>query len=242
MSLKLGIIAGEGQLPASVARSALVKGYEIYVLRIEGLADEVGLCFFPGCAWNLGQIGGAMKILRDENCESVVFAGYVTRPDFTKIKFDKEGQALLPKIAAAAKEGDDAALGVFVSAFQDNGFKVLGAHDIYQDLLCPEGNMTKAGPDTGARADLEKAFHIAGVIVREGIGQGVLVKRAKPGQERRVDLPTIGVRTIEAAAAAGLAGIGLEAGASLIIDREATIRAADEAGVFLIGMALDEVE
>lgn len=62
---------------------------------------------------------------------------------------------------------------------------------------------------------------------------GVLVKAAKPQQDLRVDLPTIGPRTIEMALAAGLAGIAVEAGRVMIVDRPAAIAAADAARVFL---------
>jgi UDP-2,3-diacylglucosamine hydrolase len=65
--------------------------------------------------------------------------------------------------------------------------------------------------------------------------RGVLVKRAKPQQERRIDLPTIGVRTIEGAAKAGLAGVVVEAGGALIIDKASIIAACQEIGMFLIG-------
>jgi hypothetical protein len=65
----------------------------------------------------------------------------------------------------------------------------------------------------------------------------VLVKTAKPGQEQRVDRPTIGVHTVVLAAEAGLRGIAAEAGATLILDRAEVIRAADEAGLFVVGVA-----
>ena len=64
----------------------------------------------------------------------------------------------------------------------------------------------------------------------------VLAKMCKPGQEKRADLPTVGVVTVEHAHNAGLAGIVVEAGASLIIDRLAVIQAADRAGLFLVGV------
>src|SRR5438132_273762 len=68
---------------------------------------------------------------------------------------------------------------------------------------------------------------LAGVALRgEGAG-GVLVKMAKPGQERRADRPTIGLRTVALAAAAGLRGIAAEAGMTLVIDRAELVRAAD---------------
>lgn len=62
---------------------------------------------------------------------------------------------------------------------------------------------------------------------------GVLYKAPKPVQDRRVDLPTIGPDTIRAAQAAGLTGVALAEGGVMILDRPATIRAADEAGLFL---------
>lgn len=73
-----------------------------------------------------------------------------------------------------------------------------------------------------------------------GRKRGVLVKCAKPGQELRTDLPTIGPDTIEAAHAAGLAGIGLEAGRSLILEHGRVRQRADELGLFVTGLALEQ--
>ncbi len=64
----------------------------------------------------------------------------------------------------------------------------------------------------------------------------MLVKIAKPGQDRRADLPTIGCRTVELAAAAGLAGIAVEAGSTLLIDRAAIVAVADARGLFVAGI------
>jgi len=68
------------------------------------------------------------------------------------------------------------------------------------------------------------------------VGAGVLVKAPKPGQEQRVDLPTIGPRTVTEAAAAGLAGIAIVAGQTIIAEPEAVARAADEAKIFVVGI------
>ena len=68
---------------------------------------------------------------------------------------------------------------------------------------------------------------------------GVLVKRPKPQQERRIDLPTIGTTTLEGAAEAGLSGIGYEAGGALIIDAEAVRKRAEELSLFLYGFPAD---
>ena len=70
---------------------------------------------------------------------------------------------------------------------------------------------------------------------REGPG-GVVVKLKKPGQEPRADLPTIGPSTIALAAEAGLRGVAVEAGATLVIDRDQVVAAADRAGLFVVGI------
>jgi DUF1009 family protein len=71
--------------------------------------------------------------------------------------------------------------------------------------------------------------------VRAPAGSGVLVKAPKPGQDRRFDLPSIGPRTVEGAAHAGLAGIAVAAGSTIVAEPERLIAAADRANVFVIG-------
>ncbi|MET0337882.1 MAG: UDP-2,3-diacylglucosamine diphosphatase LpxI [Caulobacter sp.] len=65
---------------------------------------------------------------------------------------------------------------------------------------------------------------------------GVLAKTPKPIQETKVDLPTIGVATVQRVARAGLAGIVGEAGRLLVLDQAAVIAMAEELGVFIIGL------
>ncbi|HUO98859.1 MAG TPA: UDP-2,3-diacylglucosamine diphosphatase LpxI [Rhizomicrobium sp.] len=66
--------------------------------------------------------------------------------------------------------------------------------------------------------------------------RGVLVKAPKPTQDRRADLPVIGVQTVHNAAAVGLAGIAVEAGGALILRKQAVIAEADRLGLFLVGV------
>lgn len=73
--------------------------------------------------------------------------------------------------------------------------------------------------------------------VRAAAGTGVLVKAPKPNQDRRFDLPSIGPKTVEGAARAGLAGIAVAAGETIIAEPAQLIAAADKAGVFVFGVA-----
>jgi DUF1009 family protein len=72
--------------------------------------------------------------------------------------------------------------------------------------------------------------------IRARTARGVLVKAPKSGQDLRFDLPTMGPRTIEGAAAAGLAGIAIVAGNTIVVEPQAMIEAADAAGLFVTGL------
>ena len=109
--------------------------------------------------------------------------------------------------------------------------RALGAADVGQGCVVQQGIVLAVEAVEGTDAMLARCAGLA----RPGPG-GVLVKVAKPGQERRVDLPTVGPSTVRAAAAAGLRGVAFEAGGALLADRAATIAAADAAGLFLLGL------
>ncbi len=110
--------------------------------------------------------------------------------------------------------------------------RALGAVDVGQGVVVQQGIVLGVEAVEGTDALLRRCKDLR----REGPG-GVLVKAAKPGQERRVDLPTIGRRTVEQAAKAGLAGIAVEEGGALIVDRPAVAASADAAGLFVVGVS-----
>jgi DUF1009 family protein len=72
--------------------------------------------------------------------------------------------------------------------------------------------------------------------IKTAPGKGVLVKAPKPQQDRRFDLPAIGPQTVANVVAAGLAGIAVIAGETVIAEPEAVIKTADQAGVFVVGL------
>lgn len=106
--------------------------------------------------------------------------------------------------------------------------RALGAVDVGQAVVVQQGIVLGVEAIEGTDALIARAA----TVRREGPG-GVLVKIKKPGQERRADLPTIGRSTVDAAAGAGLRGIAVEAGATLVIGRETLVAAADAAGIFV---------
>lgn len=115
--------------------------------------------------------------------------------------------------------------------------RAIGALDIGQGAVVCRGVVLAVEAAEGTDAMLDRLLELSATLKGTAEArEGVLVKLPKPGQERRIDLPTIGVQTIEKAAAAGLAGIAVEAGGALIYDVAAVARAADAAGLFVTGL------
>src|SRR5262249_32212699 len=110
--------------------------------------------------------------------------------------------------------------------------RALGELDIGQAVIMQQGFVLGVEAAEGT----DELVRRCTALRREALG-GVLVKISKPGQERRADRPTIGPQTVALAAASGLQGIAAEAGMTLVMDRAELIRVADEAGLFIIGVA-----
>ena len=131
---------------------------------------------------------------------------------------------LLGRVAPDAGARADIARGIAVA-------RALGAADVGQGCVVQQGIVLSLEAIEGTDAMLARS----GVLARPGPG-GVLVKIVKPGQDRRADLPTLGPRTVVAAHAAGLRGIAFEADGTILVERQAMIQAADDAGLFLLGL------
>jgi UDP-2,3-diacylglucosamine hydrolase len=109
--------------------------------------------------------------------------------------------------------------------------RTLGALDVGQAVIVQQGLVLGVEAIEGT----DELLRRCAALRREGSG-GVLVKVEKPGQECRADRPTIGVRTVALAAETGLQGIAVEADATIVLDRDEVARAADRAGLFVVGI------
>jgi UDP-2,3-diacylglucosamine hydrolase len=113
----------------------------------------------------------------------------------------------------------------------------LGAFDIGQAVVVIDGHVVAVEGIEGTDDLLRRIAELrAGGRVRAAVGRGVLVKAPKSSQDLRYDLPTIGPQTIEKAAAAGLSGVAVIAGHTLVAEAQAMIEMADRAGLFVIGL------
>lgn len=271
MAVKLGIIAGSGDLPARVARVCRDAGREVFILAFEGQTDPETVRGMDHFWTRLGAGATALEVLKAQGVEELVMVGPVKRPSLAALRPDLRTARFLAEAGARAF-GDDGLLSAIIADLEGEGFRVLGIDQILSELLAEAGCYGALEPDETARRDIERGLVVAQALGLQDVGQavvvqqgvvlgvealegtdallarcaglkvegagGVLVKVKKPNQERRADLPTIGWRTVEQAAQAGLSGIAVEAGGTLVLDRDRVARAADEAGLFVVGLAL----
>ncbi|MDE1930615.1 MAG: lipid-A-disaccharide synthase [Alphaproteobacteria bacterium] len=262
----LGILAGSGALPGRLIEACAKAGRPVFVLAFEGAADPAVVDKVPHVWIRLGQAGTGLAILRAHDVRELVMAGGVRRPsplalrpDWRTLKFfaalgwralgddgllravihaleaegftvvgaeDILGRDLAPE-GPLGKHAPDPAMAADIALGLASA-REHGARDKGQAVVVAAGHVIdREGPD-GTDALLRRCKGRA--------AGGVLVKTSKPGQERRADLPAIGPDTVAAAAVAGLKGIVVEAGATLLIDRAAIVQAADRAGLFVVGM------
>lgn len=118
--------------------------------------------------------------------------------------------------------------------------RAIGALDIGQAAIAVGGRAVALEGIEGTDGLLQRMVGLRSNGRIAGRSGGALVKCAKPSQELRADLPTIGVGTVELAHAAGLAGIGIEADRSIVLDMGAVASRADELGLFVIGLVEED--
>ncbi|MFG1376595.1 LpxI family protein [Xanthobacter autotrophicus] len=271
----VGIVAGGGAFPAAVAEAVIAQGREVLLLLIRGFADPA-LERYPHLWFRLGSLGSVTAATRARGVRDVVMVGALTRPRVSDLGFDWTMLRLLPRIARLFRGGDNHLLSGVLELVAEQGFNLVGAHEVAPGLLLPQGVLGARVPSAQDRQDMARGLDVIrtlgpfdvgqGVIVVDGFvvaveaaegtdqmlarygemrrtgrlrfhaGRGVLVKAPKPGQDRRVDLPSLGPATVARAAEAGLAGIAFEAGGAIVPDVEALVAGADAAGLFIFGM------
>lgn len=130
--------------------------------------------------------------------------------------------------------GEPSAVDVRDAARATEIVDALGRVDVGQGAVVQQGQCLAVEVLAGSDAMLSSVERLPGSLRPDPArGRGLFYKAPKPGQDRRIDLPTLGVETVHRAAAAGLAGIAWQAGGVICLDLPAMIVAAKSAGLFL---------
>lgn len=273
----LAIIAGGGVLPFAVADAASARGRQVILFLIKGVADSVRSQAYRHHWIGITQVKTLFARMRKEGCRDIVLIGSLNRPSFWQIVTNLgELVGVLPTLISALRRGDNHLLSNVARIAENNGFQIIGAHEVAPEILVAAGSVTARAPTPNQQASIKHGFELLNamgpfdvgqgvvvinqnVVAVEGIegtdamlarvrdlrragritsksGEGVLVKAPKPQQDRRFDLPTIGPKTVRGVAEAGLAGVAVAAGETLIAEPEEFLREANRSGVFVIAV------
>lgn len=224
---------------------------------IEALSES---CTWVG----VGQLGKLIKALKRARCRQVAFAGGVTRVNFVDgFRIDLTGLRMLSKLRSfnddsimrgVIREVERAGIEVFAASvlleksvprpgvYTKRGLtaqeleearigweaaRTIGTLDIGQSIVVRNKTIVAVEAVEGTDATVKRAAAVRG-------DSGVLVKLAKPIQDLRIDLPTIGTTTIESMQGSRLSAIVVEAGRSIMLDPQAIIEAANRAGIAIV--------
>jgi DUF1009 family protein len=173
----LGILAGGGPLPGQVAAAARAAGRSVFLIGLDGFADPAVLAPWPHTVLGILAAGRIIAALREHGCEDLVLVGPVRRPSLLGLRPDAEGARLLARIGRAAFAGDDGLLAAVVKVFGEEGFRVIGAHEILGEALGPAGLLSRAAPDALAMADIRRAISVVRALGAVDVGQGCVVQQ-----------------------------------------------------------------
>jgi DUF1009 family protein len=173
----LGILAGGGRLPGQVAAAARAAGRGVFMVGLEGFADPAVLAPWPHEVVRILAAARIIAALREHGCRDLVLVGPVRRPSLLDLRPDAEGARILARIGRAAFAGDDGLLAAVVRVFAEEGFRVLGAHEILDEALGPMGLLSRVGPDAVSMADIRRGVVVARTLGAIDVGQGCVVQQ-----------------------------------------------------------------
>jgi DUF1009 family protein len=177
MPRRLGIIAGGGVLPVKVATAARAAGRGVFIVGLEGFADPTILAPWPHEIRRLGAASRIVAALRENGCQDLVMIGPVRRPSLLDLRPDVEGAKLLARVGRAAFAGDDGLLAAVIRVLTEEGFRVIGAHEIMREAVAPAGVLTRTQPDAQAMTDISRGVQVARLLGSADVGQGCVVQQ-----------------------------------------------------------------
>ncbi len=260
----IGLIFGETLFPKEILKK--VKKKKLKYLIIDLTKSKIFKKDRHSHNVSIGQFGKIIKILKENKCNKVLFAGKVKKPNFSKLRLDLKGVYFMPRIIRRSKLGDAAILKEIIKILNQEKIRTINSLTFNPELTLKKGSYSKTKPNREDKEDIKKAIKILnglgkynfsqGTVVRnkkvvaiesrDGTQQmlkrcktkkfkdtGVLVKFPKKKQDLRIDLPTIGYKTLTECKSVGLKGIVLKSKQNVFLEKKKCIRFADKNKIFI---------
>ena len=259
----IGLIFGETDFPKQILKK--VKSKKKYLI-IDLTKNKIFKKDRNSYSVSLGQFGKIIRILKENKCRKILFAGKVKKPRFSKLRLDIKGVYYMPRIIKSSKLGDAAILKEIINIFKKERITTISSLAFNPELTLKKGIYSKIKPNREDKIDVDKAIRILsrlgkytssqGTVVRnqkviaiEGKGgtqkmlkrckskklknKGVLVKFPKKKQDLRIDLPTVGLKTLKQCKLAGLKGIVIKDKQNVFLERKKCINFANKNKMFI---------
>ncbi len=171
----LAMLCGGGSLPLTVADKVASSGRAVLLFPLRGAADGLAVERYPHHWVHIGQIGKFLRLARAAGCRDVVFIGSLVRPSLWHVHPDFKGLTVLPRVFAAYRGGDNHLLTGMGKLLEDEGLRLVGAHEVAADILIPEGALGRAQPSELDRGDIALGLEYLHAAGKFDIGQAVVV-------------------------------------------------------------------
>jgi len=175
----LGLIAGDGRLPAEIARAARDRGSRVLAVAFRGLSDPNLASQVDALHWlHLGEVEKLLAIFAEADVRDLVMAGKVSKEhlyrDRAVLRPDRRALEIL---AALPDQGDDAVLGALATALEAEGLALHSQAELAPGLVAGPGVLGACSPSASQRADISFGWPIAKAIGALHIGQTVVVEQ-----------------------------------------------------------------
>ena len=170
----IGLIFGDSEFPNHILRT--IKQRKIKYLIIDLSKSKKFKNDKKSYSVSLGQFGKIIDILKNNNCNKVLFAGKVQKPNFSKLRLDFKGVYYFPRIIKKAKIGDASLLKEIINIFKKEKIQTISSTTFTPELSLSKGNYTRYKPDLNDKTDIKNALkalkksnqydHIQGAVSR----------------------------------------------------------------------------
>ena len=173
----IGLIFGETDFPKRVLNK--IKKKKIKYLIIDLTKKNFFKKDINSYKVSIGQFGKVIKILKDNKCNKVLFAGRVNKPNFSKLRLDIKGLYYLPKIIKSSKLGDAAILKEIIKILKKEKITTISSLKFNSDLSLKKGTYSKIKPNKEDILDINKAITTLNRLGKYNFSQGVVVRNKK---------------------------------------------------------------
>lgn len=173
----IGLILGTGNLPCQIIKTLQEKEKPFTCVLFDNFFNNHVTALTPHYEiFKLGHIGKIINHFKQKNVTHVLFAGSIARPGFKDLDTDAKGKSWLVKLGLSLFKGDDGLLSAITQLLEEEGFKVIAASDILNDLHIQKGIHTIIQPSKQDLLDIQKGIDILKATSHLDIGQAVIIE------------------------------------------------------------------